>query len=611
MNGVTVVWTLVAGVSVTLAFVHFPVWLRRRGAWSSFFLSSMATGTAALALCELAMMQARTPEAYATALRTAHIPVWITTVSMVGFMQTFLRPRHLWLAWAVVGLRTLSLLLNFTVGQSLNLGTVTGVHLVPFLGETVAVGKGTFNPWMVVGNTGVVLLGLFAAEAAVGAWRAGHRGTAIRVGGAAVFFALAGVSQSVLVFGLGLDFPTTISLFSLGVLLAMAYELSCDVTRATQLTGDLRESEQRMTMAAEAANLGIWVRDLVRDDIWVSARLRELMSLSGDGPATFERLLRAIHPDDQAPVRQALARAATGVHGGQFRIEYRTLSPDGAVRWLAAQGRVEFDAAGRAVRTRGACSDVTPSRLAEGEMQRLREELAHVGRVSALGQLASALAHEINQPLGAILRNAEAAELLLRLPDPDVDEVRAIVDDILADDQRAGAVIDRMRALLRRHEFAMVPLSVHDFVGDVAALVRTDASARHVQLVVDLGHDVPPVLGDRVHLQQVLLNLLSNAMDAIDEARRSVRNIVVSAARDGAGFVQIAVADTGPGIPPDRLESIFGSFVTTKPSGMGMGLSISRSLIETHGGRLWAENQASGGASLRFTLAIAAKEKTP
>jgi len=610
MNGVTIVWALIGGVSLTLAFIHFPVWLRQRTTWNSAFLMSMALGTALLAFCELSMMMARTPDDYGHALRFAHVPVWITMVSMIGFMQVALKPRYRWLGWTVVGLRTVTLALNFSTGESLNLGTVTELHTFRLLGEYVSVGKGTFNPWAILGNLSTVLMGLAALDAGLGAWRAGNRGTALRVGGTILFFSLASVTQSILVFGMGAEMPTTISLFALAVLLAMAYEISCEMLRASQLSNALSESEQRMTMATEAANVGIWVRDLARDEVWASTRLRELLGIGADEPVDFDRLMAAVHPEDRAPMANVLSKAMDGNGDGQFRVEFRSPCPDGRIRWLVSQGRVEFGAGRRAVSTRGACSDITATRLAEVEMLQLRQELAHIGRVSVLGQFGSALAHELNQPLGAILRNAEAAELLLKSPDPDMDEVRAIVNDILSDDQRAGAVIDRMRSLLRRHEITMLPLSVQDFVSDVTALVRNEAVARHVRMDVHMADDIPPVMGDRVHLQQVLLNLLSNAMDALDGVHRSKRHIHVNATRDGDGFVRIAVTDNGPGIPGDRLEGIFASFYTTKPSGMGMGLSISRSLVETHGGRLWAENESGGGASLRFTLAIAMKGNT-
>jgi signal transduction histidine kinase len=243
--------------------------------------------------------------------------------------------------------------------------------------------------------------------------------------------------------------------------------------------------------------------------------------------------------------------------------------------------------------------------LAADEMRRLQEEIAHVGRVSMMGQLASALAHEINQPIGAILRNAEAAELFMQSKTPDLEEIRAILADIRADDQRAGGVIDRMRALLKRHVLDTQLLDLTELVGDVAKLARTDAATRHVKLTVNLPADLPSVRGDRVHLQQVLLNLILNGMDALNRAGQENRRVTVSVRVDAARTVEIAVSDTGHGIAAEKLAQVFDPFFTTKPDGMGMGLPISRTIVESHGGRLWAENNDGTGATFRFTLPVA------
>ncbi len=229
-----------------------------------------------------------------------------------------------------------------------------------------------------------------------------------------------------------------------------------------------------------------------------------------------------------------------------------------------------------------------------------------MGRVSMMGQLASALAHEINQPLGAILRNAEAAELFLDYASPDLDEIRAIVADIRKDDQRAGSVIDRMRGLLKRQPLETRALDVGELVSEVRALVRADAASRLVKLEVNVPANLPFVRGDRVHLEQVLLNLILNGMDAFDGANQDNRRISVTAKTAAANTIEIAVSDTGSGIPPDKVSHVFDSFFTTKASGLGMGLPISRTIIEAHGGRIWAENNNEGsGATFRFTLPVA------
>lgn len=599
-----------AAACLTLAGVLLPVWVRDRTARPYFFFSLMAVATTGFVFCDLRMIQAQTPEEFGIALKWAHVPIWILVVSLVAFVRVYLQAGRLWLAWSAVGLRTIALLLNFTTGQSLNYNEITGLRRISFLGELVSVPVGVPNPWMLIGQLSSLLILIYLADASITAWRLGTRRTAaLRIGGILVLLLVAAAGQSALLFWGVIKAPMTLKLVYPGIIVLIGYEVSREVLRASQLVHDLRESEQRMNLAADAANLGIWVREFARNGFWASAKWRELFGFAPTEALDLERMLMKLHPDDRDAFRQALAKAATD--GGEYASEFRLVLPDGRIRWMAAQGRVDLDAGRRPRLMRGACSDCTARKQAEREMLQLRHEIVHAGRVSVMGQFASALAHEINQPLGAIQRNAEAASILLQAGSPDLEEVRAIVDDILSDDQRAGAVIDRMRALLRRRDIDMRPLHVGELLGDVAALSRPDATARQVSLVLELADDVPPVLGDRVHLQQVLLNLISNGMDSIDEAGRKVGRIVVTAVRDGARAVEIAVSDNGVGIPADRLEQVFGSFFTTKSTGMGMGLSISRTLVEAHGGRLWAENLADGGARLRFTLPLATEVAAP
>ena len=240
------------------------------------------------------------------------------------------------------------------------------------------------------------------------------------------------------------------------------------------------------------------------------------------------------------------------------------------------------------------------------ELEELRSELARAGRVTALGQLASALAHELSQPLGAILRNAEAAELHLNNPLPDLEELRAIITDIRKDDRRAGDVIEQMRALIKRRTLQMHPLALNELVQDVISLVHSDALARHVAVDYVTSPGLPLVSADRVHLSQVLLNLIMNGMDAIQTAPASNQRVLIEARQREEGRVEVAVTDSGPGVPAEVMGKVFDPFYTTKPSGLGMGLPISRTIIEAHGGRLWAE-QAPGGRGLtfRFTLSPA------
>jgi len=240
--------------------------------------------------------------------------------------------------------------------------------------------------------------------------------------------------------------------------------------------------------------------------------------------------------------------------------------------------------------------------LAEAEILRQRAELAHVSRVSMMGQLASALTHELNQPLGAILRNAEAAEVYLQADQPNLAEVRAILTDIRRDDKRAGNVIDGMRSLFRRQKLTLGKLDLADLVADTLAMARPDAAARHVKLKVELPPHLPPARGDRVHIQQVLLNLILNGMDAMNTLPRSQRSLVVALAETKNGNLRVAVTDCGTGVAPDHAARVFEPFFSTKSNGMGMGLAISKTIIEAHGGDIWMTSSGTQGTTFTFIL---------
>lgn len=248
-------------------------------------------------------------------------------------------------------------------------------------------------------------------------------------------------------------------------------------------------------------------------------------------------------------------------------------------------------------------------RRAEAELQRNRDELAHVARVSTVGELTAAVAHELNQPLGAILSNAEAAEMFLKAEPPAVDEVRDILADIRKDDQRAAEVIRRMRSLLRRKELMPQAIDVNAAVEEVLKLVGIDAAARKVTIGFERVAGLPRVWCDLVHFQQVLLNLILNGLEAMAETPQEQRQLRVRAGPDGAGLVKVSVLDRGQGIAADKLPKLFDPFFTTKKEGLGMGLSIARTIVEAHHGAIWAENNADRGATFYFTMPLSDEER--
>jgi signal transduction histidine kinase len=240
----------------------------------------------------------------------------------------------------------------------------------------------------------------------------------------------------------------------------------------------------------------------------------------------------------------------------------------------------------------------------ELEAVRLRQDLTHIGRVSALGELTASLAHELSQPLTAILSNAQAAQRLVDADVVELDKVREILCDIVADDKRAAAVISGLRALIKKGETEFVALDLNEIVGAVAWLMRSDTIMRNVSMSLELASDLPKACGDRVQLQQVVLNLVLNGLEAMREPHEGARTLVIRTARDGVAALRVTVQDSGPGIAEKDLAHIFEPLYTTKAEGLGMGLAIVRTIVNAHGGAVGAENSPEGGASLRFTLPV-------
>jgi FixJ family two-component response regulator/signal transduction histidine kinase len=311
---------------------------------------------------------------------------------------------------------------------------------------------------------------------------------------------------------------------------------------------------------------------------------------------------------DEEPEKWRGHRANLEAHRPFRHFTYRTASADGSVRYIAASGKPVFDAYGRFLGYRGVSSDVTAAVRAEQFEKALHQaqaELTHVTRMTTLGEVTASFAHEVNQPLAAIVNNANACLGLLARGPRELDEVRDALGDIVSDAERASGIIQRVRALATRSPSERLPLRLENVVADVVALARTESAARRVTIRTQVPADLPVVTGDRVQLQQVLLNLLVNGMDAMDTVAAERRLLVIRGRadmQDGKPSARISVQDHGTGLKTAQRDRLFEAFYTTKPHGMGMGLAISRSIIEMHGGRLWVEPNEGPGATFSFSF---------
>jgi C4-dicarboxylate-specific signal transduction histidine kinase len=362
-----------------------------------------------------------------------------------------------------------------------------------------------------------------------------------------------------------------------------------------------------MRQAASAADLSLWEWDIVRDEIWTTEKGRERAGIGASERIDFARFLQSVHPDHREPTQRAVRHALEV--SGELEAEYPVISLDGATRWVVARGQVERDAAGKPLRVRGVSVDVTERKKAEVELTQQRNEFAHLARVMTLSELSGSLAHELNQPLAIILTNAQAAQRLLAQQPPDLAEVRDILADIVSEDERAGEVIRRLRALLKPGQTQRLPLSVNEIIEDVLRIARSDLIGRGVTVHTALAESAPQVLGDRIQLQQVLLNLILNGSDAMAGNPPAHRHLTLETVhRDG--WVRISVADAGCGLPSEP-ERIFQPFYTTKKDGLGLGLPICRSIVSAHHGRLWAEPNVATrcGAIFHVELPAPAERK--
>jgi PAS domain S-box-containing protein len=376
-----------------------------------------------------------------------------------------------------------------------------------------------------------------------------------------------------------------------------------DITGRKLAEEALWESEQRYRTLAETAADVIITMDQNSTILFVNAAVEKILGYVPDD--LIGQKITVLMPE---PLRHRHVEGMRRyLETGEKRLSWSAVSFPG----LHKSGReisleiafAESRMGDRRVFT-GIMRDITERKRVEGELQQQRDELAHMTRVSLMGELAASLAHELNQPLTAILSNAQAAQRFLSGKPSDIEEVREILHDIVEDNTRAGEVIRQMRALVKKEEFDFSSIDLSDIIQGIMSLVHSDAVLRNVRVRLDVDPDLPRVRGDKVQLQQVLLNLLLNAFDAMKDCPADERDVSLRAELDGRDMLRISVSDHGTGLTSDQLDNIFQPFFTTKREGLGMGLSISRSIVEAHGGRLWAENNADHGAIFYFTLPV-------
>lgn len=373
-----------------------------------------------------------------------------------------------------------------------------------------------------------------------------------------------------------------------------------DIGAREQAEQALRESEEKLRLAVEGAGMGMWDWSIASGELHLSPRCATILSLQPEPPTSFEAFVGTVEAADRQRIRTAVERAL-----GQridFDAEYRVYDADGALRWVAARGRGVYSTDGTPIRMVGIVLDIDERKRSEAAIQRLRVEMERRTRLLVASQTVAALAHDLNQPLNAVAAYAEAALRLLRAGNPMPDRLEQALENSSAQAQRAGQVVRDLLAALQTGDIQLEPVDLNQLVSNAIAIVKADGQA-DFHTMLELASDLPRVSANRLQIEKVVVNLIQNGVEAMREASVDPKLITIAArtAADGR-MAHVTVSDRGPGLDDQALQRVFDPFFTTKASGLGMGLTISRAIIEAHGGQLWSEPNPGIGASFHFTL---------
>ena len=383
------------------------------------------------------------------------------------------------------------------------------------------------------------------------------------------------------------------------------YGSSTDIEDRKRAEEELRRSEAKLVESQRVSQTGSFVWNISTGERFGSKEFFRILGYDQPRSVTFDMILQRAHPEDRAFVEWTIDHATRD--GKDLDYEHRLLMPDGSVKYVHVVAHLVRDQAEQ-LEFIGAVVDVTATKQAEEKLHKAQMELAHVTRVTTLGELTASIAHEVNQPLTAVIANADAALRWLNREIPDLAAACRSVEWVIDDSNRANEVIRRVRSLAKKTDLEKMPLDLNQVVKEAIALVRRELNSHRVSLRAELAPALPEIFGDRIQLQQVIINLLINGIDAMQPVTDRPRELVVRSGQDETSQLRLTVTDCGVGITAENVNRLFNAFFTTKTNGLGMGLSICRSIVEAHGGRLSASGNEGPGATFQFVLPLHQEE---
>jgi PAS domain S-box-containing protein len=594
-----VAWSACAAASLMLALMQGFLWFHERRSLVYLLMSLACLSAAATAMSELSLMHASSTAIYGEVLRWQNLAVFLLLVPLVWAVYLHLGTGRRWLALVVTMLWAIAIVINFTSPYSVVFAEIQALRQLPtFWGETFVGAVGTRNPWLILTEFASLLILVYFADAAARSWRRGRHRGAIAVAIGAVSFVLIGGIHAPLVDAGILETPYMVGFAFLTMVFALSYELVASAVQASRFAREIEAGNRRWD--ALMSNIQLSVLGIDRN-----GRIEHINpffeSLSG---YSFEELdgqpaTRLVPAADAEELKSRLGIASK--IGPRPKSQWTIVCRSGEQRQFMCSTVRQESPEGSYEGVLTVAEDITDRLRAERELTVARREMERLMRANMLGELASALAHELNQPLAAVLSNAQAAQRLLAADSLEPQELREILDDIVRDDRRASDVVARIRSMVRKGEAQREPIQVNAAVHAVIALMRGELDAQNVRLNLALADDLSSILANQVDIQQVVMNLLMNAVRAVKDQPQEKRRIAIETMHCN-GSVCLAVEDSGAGITEDAVGRIFEPFFTTKSLGIGMGLAICRRIVEAHGGRIWAENRDTGGARIAVQL---------